>query len=75
MGLCLPLIIRGWATVPMIGFDPDAVSQLANLEPNFIPVMLMPIGHKKEEPRPRDYRRPVEEVVKMNILDGQGLKR
>ena len=74
MGLCLLLIIRGWATVPMIGFDPDAVSQLANLEPNFIPVMLMPIGHKKEEPRPRDYRRPVEEVVKMNILDGQGLK-
>ena len=67
MGLYLPLIIRGWATVPMIGFDPDAVSQLANLEPNFIPVMLMPIGHKKEEPRP-------EEVVKMNILDGQGLK-
>ena len=74
MGLCLPLIIRGWGTVPMIGFDPDAVSQLANLEPNFIPVMLIPIGHKKEEPRPRDYRRPVEEVVKMNILDGQGLK-
>ncbi len=74
MTLMLGAHNRGWATVPMIGFDPVAVSQLANLKSNFIPVMLMPIGYKKEDPRPRDYRRPIEEVVKINTLDGPGLK-
>ncbi len=73
MTLMLAAQNRGWATVPMIGFDPEAVSQLVNLKSNFIPVMLMAIGFKKEEPRPRSYRRPIEEVVKINTLDGPGL--
>ncbi len=74
MTLMLAAQNRGWATVPMIGFDPEAVSQLVNLEPNYIPVMLMAVGFKKEDPRPRDYRRPIEEVFKINTLDGPGLK-
>ena len=74
MTLMLAAQDRGWATVPMIGFDPEAVSKLVNLKPNYFPVMLMPIGFKKEDTRPRDYRRPVEEVVKINTLDGPGLK-
>ena len=73
MTLMLAAHNRGWATVPMIGFDPEAVSQLVNLKPNYIPVMMMAVGFKKEGSRPRDYRRPIEEVVKINTLDGPGL--
>lgn len=74
MTLMLAAHNRGWGTVPMIGFDQEAVSKLVKLESNYIPVMLMAIGYKKEEPRPRSYRRPIEEVVKINALDGPGLK-
>ena len=73
MVLMLAAQNRGWATVPMIGFDPEAVSKLANLRPNYIPAMLMALGYKKDDPRPRDYRRPIEEIVRMNTLDGPGL--
>lgn len=73
MVLMLAAHNRGWATVPMIGFDPEAVSKLVNLKSNYIPVMLMTLGYKKDDPRPRDYRRPIEEVVRMNTLDGPGL--
>lgn len=74
MTLMLGAQNRGWSTVPMIGFDPEAVSQLVNLKSNYIPVMMMAVGFKNEDPRPRGYRRPIEEVVKINSLDGSGLK-
>lgn len=74
MTLMLAAQNRGLATVPMIGFDPEAVSKLVNIRANYLPVMLMPIGYKKDDPRPRDYRRPIDEVVKLNTLDGPGLK-
>jgi len=74
MTLMLGAQSRGWSTVPMIGFDPEAVSQLVNLKSNYIPVMMMAVGFKNEDPRPRGYRRPIEEVVKINSLDGPGLK-
>ncbi len=64
---------RGWATGPMIGFDPKAASKLMKLTPNVIPVMLLVLGYEKNEPRPRDARRPIEEIVKLNSLDGPGL--
>jgi nitroreductase len=73
MTLMLGAQNRGWATVPMIGFDPEAVSELVKLTPNYIPVMLMALGYKKEDPRPRSYRRPIEEVVRLDTLDGPGL--
>ncbi|MZH02643.1 MAG: hypothetical protein F3745_04380 [Nitrospinae bacterium] len=73
MTLMLSAQNRGWDTVPMIGFDPEAVTKLVNLRPNYIPVILMAIGFRKEDPRPRDYRRPIEEVVRINTLDGPGL--
>jgi nitroreductase len=73
MTLMLAAQNRGWATVPMIGFDPKEVSQLVNLSSNYIPVMLMTLGFKKDDPRPRDYRRPIEEIVRMNTLEGPGL--
>ncbi|MBT4899988.1 MAG: nitroreductase family protein [Nitrospina sp.] len=74
MTLMLAAHNRGWGTVPMIGFDPEAVSKLVNLKPNYIPVMMMALGYQKDDPKPRAYRRPVEEVVRMNTLDGPGLK-
>lgn len=73
MVLMLAAHNRGWATVPLIGFDPEAVSKLVNLDSNYIPVMLMTVGFKKDDPRPRDYRRPIEEIVRINTLDGPGL--
>ena len=74
MTLMLAAHNRGWGTVPMIGFDPEAVSKLVNLKPNYIPVMMMALGYKQGDPKPRAYRRPIEEVVRMNTLDGPGLK-
>ena len=73
MTLMLSAQNRGWSSVPMIGFDPDSVSQLVKLKPNYIPVMMMAVGFKKDDSRPRDYRRPIEEVVRINTLDGPGL--
>jgi nitroreductase len=73
MVLMLAAHNRGWATVPMIGFDPQAISQLVHLSDNYIPVMLMSLGYKKEDPQPRAYRRPIEEIVKINTLEGPGL--
>lgn len=64
---------RGWATGPMIGFDAEAASKLLNLTEAYIPVMLLVLGRQKKEPRPRDYRRPIEEVVRLNALNGPGL--
>ena len=64
---------RGWATGPMIGFDPEAVSRLLKLTPNLIPVMIVVLGRQKDPPRPRSYRHPVEKVVRLNTLDGPGL--
>ena len=64
----------GWATGPMIGFDPVATSKLLNLTEAYIPVMLLVLGYQKKAPRPRDTRRPIEEIVRFNTLDGPGLK-
>lgn len=64
---------RGFDTGPMIGFDPDAVSRLLKLDFNHIPVMMMVLGHRASEPRPREFRRPLDEVVHLETLDGPGL--
>ncbi len=64
---------RGWATGPMIGFDPEAVATILKLTSNLIPVMFVVLGHQKDAPRPRSHRHPVEEVVRLNTLDGPGL--
>ncbi len=64
---------RGFVTGPMIGFDPEAVSQLLKLNANTIPVMMLVLGHQKDAPRPRAYRHPVGEVVRFDSQDGPGL--
>jgi nitroreductase len=64
---------RGWGACPMIGFDPEAVTKILKLSPNLVPVMFVVLGHQKDAPRPRSYRHPVEDVVRLNTLDGPGL--
>lgn len=73
MTLMFGAVNRGWDTCPMIGFDPGAVSKILELDATHIPVMLLTLGYRKEEPRPRSSRRPIEEVVKMDTLNGPGL--
>jgi nitroreductase len=64
---------RGYDTCPMIGFSPDAVSEVVGLGENHIPVMLMTLGKGKGAAFPRGYRRPVDEVVHVDRLDGPAL--
>ena len=73
MTLMYGAVNRGWGTCPMIGFDPEAVSKILKLTPNLIPVMFVVLGYQKDAPRPRSYRHPIEDVVRLNTLDGPGL--
>lgn len=73
MTLMYGAVNRGWDTCPMIGFDPVAVSKILELDASHIPVMLLALGHRKEDPRPRSSRRPISEVVKIDTLNGPGL--
>ncbi len=73
MTLMFGAVNRGWDTCPMIGFDPRAVSKILELDASHIPVMLLTLGYRKEDPRPRSSRRPVSEIVKINTLNGPGL--
>jgi nitroreductase len=63
----------GFATGPMIGFDPDQVSQVAGLDADHIPVMLMVMGKQAGAIRPRPTRLPLGDVVRLDSLDGAGL--
>jgi nitroreductase len=64
---------RGFDTGPMIGFDPQAVAEVAGLTDNYIPAMLIVMGRGTPPATPRGYRKPVGEVVKLERLDGAGL--
>lgn len=74
MTLMLAAADLGLATGPMIGFDPDRVGKLIELDEHHIPVMIVVIGKQVGDLRPRAFRKPLEEVVKLETLDGPGLK-
>ena len=63
----------GFHTGPMIGFDPDVMVNLLHLPESHIPVMLIVLGKGVGELRPRAYRRPLSEVVKLDYFDGASL--
>lgn len=65
---------RGYATGPMIGFDPAAVSKEIGLGANEVPVMLVVIGKRVGQMRPRSMRFDVSRVVTFDRIDGEGLK-
>ncbi|MFC3770598.1 nitroreductase family protein [Paenibacillus sp. GCM10012303] len=55
---------KGWDTCPMIGFDPDAVSDILNIPDTLVPAMMITIGKEDtSSQRPRGYRKPVGEFV------------
>lgn len=73
MTLMLAARDRGFATGPMIGFDPPAVCKLLGIDANHLPVMLVVIGRQVGEVRPRATRLPTSEIVRLERFDGPGL--
>lgn len=65
--LILAAIEMGYATCPMIGFDPDAVREVVELPDHLLPVMLITVGFG-EETRPRNDRKPFEEIVDFDVF-------
>lgn len=63
----------GYATGPMIGFDPQAVSELVGLDDQHIPVMLIVIGKQVGDMRDRSFRYPLSTTVKLESLTDKGL--
>lgn len=55
---------KGWDTCPMIGFDPDQVRQILQINENEEIVLMIALGKEKvSSRRPRGYRKPVNEFV------------
>ncbi|MEM7541816.1 MAG: nitroreductase family protein [Pseudomonadota bacterium] len=74
MTLMLAAKNRGWDSGPMIGFDAAQVGEYLNLENTTLPVMMIVIGKAKDGLQPeRGYRRPLEEVVRLESADGDAL--
>ncbi len=64
----------GFSTCAMIGFDAAEIAALLNLPDNYLPVMLIVLGRGKGASFPRAYRKPLEEIVKLDRFDGAGLQ-
>lgn len=55
---------KGWDTCPMIGFDPEKVREILNIEEQYEIALMITIGKEKVSSRPpRGYRKPVTEFV------------
>ncbi|MFD0677992.1 MULTISPECIES: nitroreductase family protein [unclassified Paenibacillus] len=58
---------KGWDTCPMIGFDPDRITQALNITDRYVPAMLITLGKEDtSKQRPRGYRKPNGEFVSYN---------
>jgi nitroreductase len=64
MCLMLAAEAKGYATCPMIGFDPKAVHQSFAIPEHHIPVMLLPIGYAAAQAWPQKPRHPAAAVMK-----------
>lgn len=55
---------KDWDNCPMIGFDPNAVKDILDIDSNYEVAMMITLGKEKvESRRPRGYRKPVNEFV------------
>ena len=55
---------KGWDTCPMIGFDPDKISEIFNIPEKYEPVLLITIGKEDtKNQRLRGYRKNPNEFV------------
>jgi nitroreductase len=73
MTLMLAAQSMGLVTCPMIGFDPAKVSEIAGLDANHIPVMLIVLGKPGPGAPFPTSRLPLSETVKLETLGGPGL--
>jgi len=73
MSLMLAATDMGYATGPMIGFDPEAVGRLLGVDDSPLIVMLVVLGKQAGELRPRAARLGLNTVVRLESLDGPGL--
>jgi nitroreductase len=73
MTLMLAAQSMGLVTCPMIGFDPAKVSEIAGLDSNHIPVMLIVLGKPGPGAPFPTSRLPMSETVKLETLGGPGL--
>jgi nitroreductase len=66
MTLMIAAQARGYATGPMIGFDPEAVKKIFKISDRYVPVMLITLGHAAPGNHPRKPRLGVHEVLAFN---------
>lgn len=69
MNIMLMAKEMGYDTCPMDGFDFDQVAKIINLPHDHIIVMMITIGKKLEEARPRSGQLPLAEVLFTNQFD------
>ena len=72
MTLMLAAQAEGLRTCPMIGFDPEKVAEIAGLDADHIPVMLITLGHPGDGAAFPTSRFPMGEVVRLETLGGEG---
>lgn len=53
---------KGYSTMPMKGMDTNKFKKAFNISDNYIPVLLVPIGHKKNEPY-KTSRLPIKDLI------------
>ncbi|MFC7393418.1 nitroreductase family protein [Scopulibacillus cellulosilyticus] len=63
MALMLTAKDMGYATCPMIGFDPEAIQKEFNVPKNLVPVMMITLGKGEAETRERGSRRGPKEII------------
>ena len=73
MNLMLVAQSMGLVTCPMIGFSPEQVSKLVELDENHFPVMLIVLGKEGDGTPFPTSRFPLSETVKLETLFGDGL--
>lgn len=61
--LMLAAEAKGFASCPMVGFDPSAVQEAFDLGTDEVPVLLLAIGRAAAGNRAQKARRPIDEVV------------
>jgi len=66
MTLMIAAQAGGYATGPMIGFDPEQVKKLFGISDRYVPVMLITLGHAAPGNASRKPRLSVEEVLAFN---------
>ena len=74
MALMLAAQEKGWASGPMIGFDPQKLAQVFGIPPRYVPVMLITVGTPAAGNWPRKPRLHAAEVAVVDARPGQAVR-